>query len=101
LQQALQDPIEASHLPLRIIIIIIVIVTIIFIGGFFLTLPLMPLFGLSFLERLTLEVLPLLLLLYVLCRFMLLRGGVPFLMLNVILLHQRLRGPGVDRPLAK
>ena len=62
----------------------------------------MPLFSSSFLERLTLEVFPLLiLLLHVFRRLELLHGGAPFLALNVILFNRRLRGPGVNCPLVK
>ena len=60
----------------------------------------MPRLGSTFLERLLLDVLLLfLLLLCVLYGLMLLHGGMPFLTLGVVLLHRRLRGPSVDRPL--
>ena len=102
MRQALQDSVETSRHLLGIIIIIIVVITIAFIGELFLRCPITPLFGSSFLERLTLEVLPLLLLLlHILYGFMLLCRGAPFLALRVILLHRRPRGLGVDRPLAK
>jgi len=64
--------------------------------------PPTPQLGLMFLECLLLEVLLLFFfLLRVFCRFLFLHGGAPFLALSVILLHRRLRGPGVDRPLTR
>jgi len=97
----LQGLIEASRHPLGIIIIIVVIVAIVFIGGLLLRLPLMPRLGSTFLERLPLEVLLFLLLLHVLYGLMLLNRGAPFLALRIVLLHRRLRGPGVDHPLSE
>jgi hypothetical protein len=95
---ALHGPIEASRHPIGIIIVVVAIV---FIGGLLLRLPLVPRLGSTFLERLPLEALLLFLLFRILYGLMLLRGGAPFLVLGVILLHRSLRGPSVSRPLSE
>jgi hypothetical protein len=73
LRWSFQDPVEAGRHPLEVVIIIVV-----FIRGVLLRHPVTPRLGLTLLEHLTLEVLPLLLLLYVLHRFVLLSRDTPF-----------------------
>jgi len=63
LRRTLEDFVETSRHPLGIIAIIIAVVAIVFVRRFLLGLPLLPRLRLAFLERLSLEVLFLLLLL--------------------------------------
>ena len=99
---ALQDLVTMGHNPLRILVFIMIIIIVVPIRRVLLGPPLMPRLGSTLLERLPLEVLPLLLLpLSILPGLVLLGRGVPFLVLNIILLHRGLRGPRIDCSLAK
>ena len=97
---ALEDLVESSRHPLGVIAIIITIVAIVFIRRFLLGLPLLPRLHAAFLERLSLEVLFLRLLLFqVLCGLLFLRRLAPPITIGVILLYTRPQGPSVDRAL--
>ena len=64
LRRALEDFVEASRHPLGVVVIVVTLVVVVFIMRFLLGLPLMPRLRVVFLERLSLEILFLLLLLF-------------------------------------
>jgi len=97
LRRALKDFVKTSRHPLGIVAIII---TVVFIRRFLLGLPLLPRLRAAFLERLSLKVLFLLLLLLeVLYGLQFLRRLAPPISIGVVPLYWRLRGPSVDRAL--
>ena len=64
LRRALEDFVEASRHPLGVVVIVVTLVAVVFIMRFLLGLPLLPRLRVVFLERLSLEILFLLLLLF-------------------------------------
>ena len=99
-RQVIEDPIEASRNPLRILAVIAIITLIILVRGVLLRLP--PHLDLA---RRSVSACRsrffflVFFLLRILCEFLLLDGSTSLLAVDIVLLYRRLHGPKVDRSL--
>jgi len=100
LRRALEDSVETGRHPLRVVAAVVALVAVVLVGRVLLRLPPLPGLRSTCLQRLSLEILLLFLLLFrVLCGLLLLRGLTPLVVIDIILLYRRIRGSSVDRSL--